>query len=510
NDKIPPGFKYMNDRVILDGVPIANPTGNRPLLFSVGDFAGKAKKKLKYQLVIGSGVTIGDYQNSAIAQFQSGQFVSNRATESVEIVLDPLFDLGTIIGKVFMDKNENGIQDKPEYIALARETIKEEPIPYVQIAMEDGTVITTDRQGRFSIPSLTPGRHLFRLDERTLPKDSYLTTDKVVIIDVTPGSTYKVNFGVNRTGEGTLTKDERFFAQKVRLDVNKGKAVPKLNVNMFGSNRAGGALSLVEEIAVYQDVFVDPVEIRIATNYAPYIHFWKLEILDPFTRKTVKMFAGNQDNVYDPIYWNGKDEQGDHIKLDRQYIYVLTVEDKKGDQDKTREQSMKYFVIKNDQELAKYKKEKEGQKKAYEQWILRTEVVNALQQQNILIDGEMIVLEQLQSNIQSVQVMKNGKLIMNVPLAKASSVVAKDLLEGRIKEDERQPVQIILPRGEYEILVRETKQDDSTAIPRIVSLDAPSGVRTGTLSDEPVYVPATTYKKNIKVGDDYMFFVGLG
>ena len=92
SDNIPPGFKYIKDRVILGGSPISDPVGQRPLLFNVGDIAAGATAVLQYQLVIGSGVTMGTYQNTAFAKYSKGLVISNPAQASVKIVPDPVFD----------------------------------------------------------------------------------------------------------------------------------------------------------------------------------------------------------------------------------------------------------------------------------------------------------------------------------------------------------------------------------------------------------------------------------
>ncbi len=196
-DVIPPGFKFMAGRAQLDGVPMPDPAGNRPLSFVTGDFAPQQKKILRYQLVIGAGVAQGAYENVAMMKYPGGKVISNRATEMVKVVLDPLFDAGTVFGKVFYDWNENGRQDDPDYIYEDRQEVVEGALSNVRIVMEDGTVVTADNNGQFHIPALLPGRHLVRLDEATLPAGAYLTTDKVQVIDVTPGSIIKVNFGVN-------------------------------------------------------------------------------------------------------------------------------------------------------------------------------------------------------------------------------------------------------------------------------------------------------------------------
>ena len=205
---------------------------------------------LQYQLVIGSGVTMGTYQNTATAQFSNGLVISNPAQASVKIIPDPVFDLGSVIGKVFFDWNENGIQDPPYFDPISHETIVEKPVPNVQIVMEDGTVITTDRDGKYNIPGLLPGRHLFRLDERTLPPGAYLTTDKAVIVDITAGSISKVNFGVNIDETQTKGRDAVFFNEKIRLTQDRNRPVPRLNAALFDAS--ANADPKTEEVVLYR------------------------------------------------------------------------------------------------------------------------------------------------------------------------------------------------------------------------------------------------------------------
>ena len=100
-DYLPPNFKYVDDSARLNGAPLANPIGNRPLIFNIGTVPGLVDGNgngradpgepgylvVKYQLVIGSGAQPGDYENTAFAA--SG-------CNTCQIT--------TIIGKVFLDK----------------------------------------------------------------------------------------------------------------------------------------------------------------------------------------------------------------------------------------------------------------------------------------------------------------------------------------------------------------------------------------------------------------------
>jgi uncharacterized repeat protein (TIGR01451 family) len=203
-DRIPPGFKYIEDRAILDGQKISDPEGDRPIIFSIGTVKPEQTRILKYQLIVGSGVSFSKYENSVWANYSNGTIISNVAHEEVKIVPDPLFDLGTVIGKVFWDRNENGVQDAvyrgqdTEDRQNTENNNTEPGIPHVQIITEEGTIITTDKDGKYHLTGITPGRHVLRIDERTLPEGAYLTTDKAVIVDITPGIIQKVNFGINK------------------------------------------------------------------------------------------------------------------------------------------------------------------------------------------------------------------------------------------------------------------------------------------------------------------------
>ncbi|OGW98690.1 MAG: hypothetical protein A2Z81_07805 [Omnitrophica WOR_2 bacterium GWA2_45_18] len=500
-DIIPPGFKYLKNRVTLDGVPIVEPIGDRPLLFGIGNVLAGEKKILKYQLVVGAGVTHGDYNNTAVAQYYRGKLLSNRATETVKVVMDPLFDLGTVIGKVFFDTNENGIQDKPEYVHLDRETIIEEPVANARIVMEDGTVVTADKNGQFSIPALMPGRHVLRLDESTLPAGSYLTTDKAVVIDVTPGLMVKVNFGVNLGGGLALSEDQQYFMKKVSVTQKKETPKPRLNTSVFGN-----------DIAVSDEVFVDQAEFRIFTNYASFIDSWKFRILDKDTKKVVRSFEGNSFNIFDPILWDGKDQTGKHVRMDRHYEYIVHVEDKKGRFDVTQPKPLAFKIIQNETELKSYEEDKKTRIKEFSRWVREEMGQNTLLTQTIPVTGETVVIEQVNADIKNVRVVKDGNLITEIPLSQTPGQPLVIPLEGRLEDaSEKMPVDIILPQGDYEIVVQEQEispEPGTDAVPETTAGEQPVAVGLpSAIQDEKM---TRTHVKPIKVGEDYFFFVAMG
>ena len=461
NDNIPPGFKYVKDRVILNSIPIANPSGQRPLFFNVGTIPVSPASILQYQLVIGSGVTMASYQNTARAQLSAGNLVvSNPTSTTVKIILDPVFDLGTVIGKVFFDWNENGIQDAPRYDDISHETIIEKPVPNVQIVMEDGTVITTDRDGQFNIPGLLPGRHLFRLDERTLPPGAYLTTDKGMIVDITAGSIAKVNFGINIDQSQISGRDAVFFNEKIRLTQDRNRPVPRLNAALFDAS--ANAKPNTEEVLLHEGALVRQAEFRIFTNYVPFIGSWHLDILDADTKKLIKSFEGTAPNINDPVYWNGKDTKDIIISGDRKYSYVLSVMDAHNNHDDTKERPITVREIKDDVSL---KKETDESKDAlkdraarYRKWLDAQSQVNNLDHQLIPIRGETVHLDRQGTDVRSMRVMQGNHVFTDIPLVEQYGLTPQELMtSGFSAKEEKDNLEIILPNGDYSLDVVSVK-----------------------------------------------------
>jgi uncharacterized repeat protein (TIGR01451 family) len=478
-DKIPAGFKYISGKAILDNAAIADPTGNRPLTFNIGTVSAGTTRTLKYQLVVGSGVTLGNYENIAWAKYSQGAVISNKASETVKVVLDPLFDLGQVLGKVFWDENENGIQDKGE-----------KGIPGVEIATEDGTLITTDRHGKYHLSSIIPGRHLFRLDERSLPEGAYLTTDKVVIADITGGILAKVNFGVKLPAvEGSVfgrSQEKDADALKAPftpfiITQDRGMPVPRLNVACFPLD--------------------NQYEFRIFTNYSLFIKKWKLEILDEDTKKVVKTFKGTSSTLNEPILWDGKDKYGYWLNPGHKFVYVLKVTGKDGRQDVTKERK---FVVRNQRPIASNQRPEEIKKEKLK-WIEQESKVNNLDKQTIRIKGETIRV--IGSGYQSVKVLKDGKVQAEISSVESKGLIAKDLLEDKNARKAQEPqskIEIILPGGEYEVEV------SSEPVSHLSQLTARSRLSESASKQRLERIPPKSYSQHIQVGDDYLFFVAMG
>jgi len=190
-DQVPPGFKYKAGTATLDGTPREPTISGRILTWPNLTFAAKQRRELRMMLVVGAGVSEGEYVNSVFALNNIvGAAVSNTATATVRVVPDPTFDCSDLIGKVFDDKNANGYEDEGE-----------PGIPNVRLATVNGLLVTTDAEGRFHVTcAMVPNEwrgsnFIMKLDERTLPTGFRVTTENPRDVRLTSGKMSKLNFG---------------------------------------------------------------------------------------------------------------------------------------------------------------------------------------------------------------------------------------------------------------------------------------------------------------------------
>jgi hypothetical protein len=191
-DTLPPGFKYVEGSSRVNGVAQAPAQVNgRDFVWDNITILRNQPAVLQMVLIVGAGVTEGEYINTAQAFNTAADVaVSNRDEATVRVVADPTFDCTDIIGKVFDDSNANGYQDEGE-----------KPLPAVRLATARGLLVTTDNNGRFHVTcAMVPNEErgsnfIIKLDERTLPSGYRITTENPRVIRATRGKLAKANFG---------------------------------------------------------------------------------------------------------------------------------------------------------------------------------------------------------------------------------------------------------------------------------------------------------------------------
>lgn len=144
----------------------------------------------------------GNGRNLAVAEgFDPalGRYVSNTASHKLQIRAGILSDCGTIIGRVFVDKNFDGEQQPGE-----------PGVPNAVIFMDDGNRITTDANGLYSLAYVIAGTRTGTLDLTSLP--GYTLAPNLYrieanspsrMVNLSPGGMARMNFAVTPTfGEG--------------------------------------------------------------------------------------------------------------------------------------------------------------------------------------------------------------------------------------------------------------------------------------------------------------------
>jgi uncharacterized repeat protein (TIGR01451 family) len=209
-DTLPLGFSLVSSspRAAVIGAAGTTPlaltsvTTNGPVVsFRIpGELQPRQSLELIYAVVISPDAIRGTGRNLAVTQGNSneGQVRSNPASHLVRVRPGILSDCGTIVGRVFVDKNFDGQQQPGE-----------PGVPNAVIYMDDGNRITTDPNGLFSLSNVVAGYRAGTLDLNSLPgytlaPNLYRIEDNSVsrFVKLAPGSTVKMNFAVTPTFQG--------------------------------------------------------------------------------------------------------------------------------------------------------------------------------------------------------------------------------------------------------------------------------------------------------------------
>ena len=208
-DTFPPGFKYVKGSSRFDGEPLEPAVSDSQLRWDNIDIASGETHTIKLLFIVGAGVSEGDYVNRAqVVNAITGGVASGEARATVRVVPDPTFDCSDVIGKVFDDRNLNGVQDEGEA-----------GLPGARLVSARGLIVTSDQHGRFHItcavvPDENRGsNYILKLDDRSLPSGYRVTSENPRVLRVTRGKMIKFNFGAT-------------VHRVVRLDVADGVFEP--------------------------------------------------------------------------------------------------------------------------------------------------------------------------------------------------------------------------------------------------------------------------------------------
>ncbi len=175
----------------------------RALTFNIGTLAKDESAIITYRTLIGPGTPTGKVRNSARATGATNfdSYTSNTASAIVEIRGGVFTTRGVLMGRVFVDSNNNGRFDRDE---LA--------VPGARIFLEDGTYAVTDGDGQWTIYGVLPLTHVVKIDRTTLPIGATLKPLTVnyagkgdsVFADLKNSELQRINFALSSTTEAQI------------------------------------------------------------------------------------------------------------------------------------------------------------------------------------------------------------------------------------------------------------------------------------------------------------------
>jgi large repetitive protein len=210
-DRLPAGFAYVRGSARLnggrtrwEGLPLEEPEGGvGPRLgFQIGSLPDQAVATLTYRVRVGPGALQGDGVNRVQASTPAplARF-SNDASATVQVLPGVFNDRGFVVGKVHAD--------------CAGEELG---VPGVRLFLQDGTHVTTDRNGRYSLYGLASRTQVLKLDATTLAGlTPRLTTNRQAgdaasrFIDIQRGELHRADFAL----EGCTAETRREIEARI-------------------------------------------------------------------------------------------------------------------------------------------------------------------------------------------------------------------------------------------------------------------------------------------------------
>lgn len=210
SDVLPLGFKFLPQSVRAEQdkqtVPITVTQNGQTVTFTsdtplgIGNTLNIAyAAQLTTDALRGTGK---NYANIISHRVDNGSEVKDGpAIHRVRLSEGLLSNCGTIIGRVFEDRNFDGEQQDGE-----------PGLPNAVVYLEDGNRITTDANGLFSVKCALPGYHTGVLDPLSVPGYQIAPNQRFIernsasrLVRLAPGSMARMNFAVTPTGkpEGT-------------------------------------------------------------------------------------------------------------------------------------------------------------------------------------------------------------------------------------------------------------------------------------------------------------------
>ena len=218
-DTLPSGLAFTPGSVTIDGVSVVPIVSGQTITVANLEVPANGSLVMSLQARVLSSAPTGDIINSAdLIDGETGLAVTPTATATIRRQTEAVFECSDIIGKVFDDVDRDGYQDgvpdrsgeitNQEYVGGKFhvdpvEVSRSEPgLPGVRLVTTDGTIITTDEYGRYSVPCAALPNAIgenftLKLDTNSLPTGYRMTSENPRTMRVTAGIMTEMNFGAS-------------------------------------------------------------------------------------------------------------------------------------------------------------------------------------------------------------------------------------------------------------------------------------------------------------------------
>lgn len=183
-DELPAGMRYVPTS--LAGADSAHTSGQLVEIHVAATLAPNEERTVRYGAVLVSAGASQALVNRAVAEAAGGLVRTLPASAMVRVRAGYAMQGRTLLGKVYIDRNDNGRQDDDE-----------PGVANAQIVTADGQIVVADKEGRFSLRDVAPGTHALRLDTLTaMPRGFGLARagDEIQVVRTDGWTTPRVEF----------------------------------------------------------------------------------------------------------------------------------------------------------------------------------------------------------------------------------------------------------------------------------------------------------------------------
>lgn len=238
-DIMPHGITHISGSSRLDSKTFDDPipSGDRTFTWQAPDLDPDGSLNVSYRAVAGPDSQSGNGINTAFASGMSvgKPILSSRVSFRVKVTGGVFTNKGTIIGRVFIEPDEGGSGNR------------DEGVPGIVLYLEDGARVITDKNGKYSIAGVSPGTHVLRIDETSIPEgllpkagsNRFMGSLTSQFIDMAYGGLFRADFPMKNKGYEKKYNEPRYESGASHT----GTVVSdKITIPVKGSEETGAAL----------------------------------------------------------------------------------------------------------------------------------------------------------------------------------------------------------------------------------------------------------------------------